>query len=134
MLRAAVFPLMALESFHQVQAFVRLIHVDPPYFLRRIQKRVKRLTHVLHTSTISNDERVLYNDTETQMGRLPSHLLGSYVTHVLHTARIGNDERVLYNDTETLKVRLLSHLIGSYVTDVLHTARISNGERVLFKE
>ena len=68
------------------------------------------------------------------MGRLPSHLLGSYVTDVLHTARIGNDERVLYNDTETLKVRLLSHLIGSYVTDVLHTARISNGERVLFKE
>ena len=69
---------------------------------------------------------------ETPMGRLPSHLLGSYVTHVLHTARISNDERVLYNDTETLMVRLLSHLLGSYVTDVLHTAWISNDEGVLY--
>ena len=56
------------------------------------------VTDDLHTARISNDERVLYNETETQMGRLPSHLLGSYVTHLLHTARIGNDERVLYND------------------------------------
>ena len=47
------------------------------------------MTHVLHTARISNDERVLYNDTETQMGRLLSHLLGSYVTHVLHTARMA---------------------------------------------
>ena len=46
------------------------------------------------------------------MGRLLSHLLGSYVTHVLHTARIRYDERVLYNDTGTLMVRLLSHLIA----------------------
>ena len=67
-------------------------------------------------------KRVLYNDTETLMVRLLSHLLGSYVTDDLHTARISNDERVLYNDTETLMVRLQSHLLGSYVTDVLHTA------------
>ena len=65
------------------------------------------------------------------MGRLLSHLLGSYVTHVLHTARIRYDERVLYTDTETLIVRLPSHLLGSYVTHVLHTGRISNDERVL---
>ena len=77
------------------------------------------MTHVVHTARINNDERVLYNDTETLMVRLLSHLLGSYVTHVLHTARISNDERVLYNDTETLMVRLLSHLLGSYVTHVL---------------
>ena len=32
-------------------------------------------------------KRVLYNDTETLLGRLPSHLLGSYVTHVPHTSR-----------------------------------------------
>ena len=76
-------------------------------------------------------KRVLYNDTETLMVRLQSHLLGSYVTHVLHTARISNDERVLYNDTETLMVRLLSHLLGSYVTHVLQIARTSNDERVL---
>ena len=54
------------------------------------------MTHVLHTAWISNDERVLYNDTETLIVRLLSHLLGSYVTHVLHTAWISNDERVLY--------------------------------------
>ena len=59
------------------------------------------MTHVLRTARISNDDRLLYNDTETLMGRLPSHLLGSYVTHVLHTARISYDERVLYDDTET---------------------------------
>ena len=41
------------------------------------------MTHVLHTARISNDERVLYNDTETLIIRLLSHLLGSYVTHVL---------------------------------------------------
>ena len=46
---------------------------------------------------ISNDERVLYNDTETLTARLLSHLLGSYVTHVLQIARISNNERVLYN-------------------------------------
>ena len=45
---------------------------------------VNGLVYVLHTSRISNDERVLYNDTETLMGKLSSHLLGSYVTHVLH--------------------------------------------------
>ena len=55
------------------------------------------VTDVLHTARISNDDRVLYNDTETLMVRLLSHLLGSYVTHVLQTARINNDERVLYN-------------------------------------
>ena len=59
------------------------------------------MTHVLRTATISNDDRLLYNDTETLMVRLPSHLLGSYVPHVLHTARISNDERLLYDDTET---------------------------------
>ena len=48
------------------------------------------VTHVLHTSRISNDERVLYNDTETMTVRLLSHLLGLYVTHVLHTAWISN--------------------------------------------
>ena len=53
------------------------------------------VTHVLHTSRISNDERVLYNDTETLMVRLLSHLLGSYVTDVPHTARISNNETVL---------------------------------------
>ena len=58
------------------------------------------MTHVLRTARIRHDERVLYNDTETLMGRLPSHLLGPYVTHVQHTARISNDERVLYDDTE----------------------------------
>ena len=60
------------------------------------------MTHVLHTARISNDERVLYNDTETLIVRLLSHLLGSYVTHVLHTARISNDDRVLNNDTQTI--------------------------------
>ena len=55
------------------------------------------MTHVLPTARISNDGRVLYNDTETLMVRLRSHLLGSYVTHVLHTAWISNDGRVLYN-------------------------------------
>ena len=57
------------------------------------------MTHDLHTARISNDDRVLYNDTETLMVRLLSHLLGSYVTDdlYLHTARISNDERVLYN-------------------------------------
>ena len=82
------------------------------------------VTHVLHTAWISNDERVLYNDTETLMVRLLSHLLGSYVTHVLHTAWISNDERVLYNDTETLVVRLPSHLLGLYMAHVLHTLKI----------
>ena len=48
------------------------------------------------------------------MGRLLSHLLGSYLTHVLHTARISNNETVLY-DTETLMVRLPSHLLGTFI-------------------
>ena len=80
------------------------------------------MTHVLQTARISNDERELYNDTETLMVRLLSHLLGSYVTHDLHTARISNDERVLYNDTETIIVRvnILHYLLVSYVTHVLH--------------
>ena len=68
-------------------------------------------------------KRVLYNDTETLMVRLQSHLLGSYVTNDLHTARINNDERVLYNGTETLMGRLPSHLLGPYVTHVPHTSR-----------
>ena len=34
-------------------------------------------------------KRVLYNDTETLMVRLQSHLLGSYVTDDLHTARMA---------------------------------------------
>ena len=59
------------------------------------------MTHVLHSARISNDERVLYNDTQTLMVRLLSYLLGSYVTDVPHTARISNDERVLYNDRDT---------------------------------
>ena len=67
-------------------------------------------------------KKVPYNDTETLMVRLQSHLLGSYVTDDLHTARISDDERVLYNDTETLMGRLPSHLLGSYVTHGLHTA------------
>ena len=46
-------------------------------------------------------KRVLYNDTETLMVRLQSHLLGSYVTDDLHTARISNNETVLYNDRDT---------------------------------
>ena len=46
---------------------------------------------------ISNDDRVLYNYTETLMARLVSDLLGSYVTHVLQIAKTSNDERVLYN-------------------------------------
>ena len=41
------------------------------------------VTHVPLTARLSNDERVLYNDTETLIVRLLSHLLGSYVTHVL---------------------------------------------------
>ena len=45
------------------------------------------MTDDLHTARINNDERVLYNGTETLMGRLTSHLLGSYVTHVPHTSR-----------------------------------------------
>ena len=56
------------------------------------------VTHVLPIVRISNDERLVYNDTETLMVRLLSHLLGSYMTHVLHTSRISNDARVLYND------------------------------------
>ena len=45
------------------------------------------MTHVLHTARISNDERVLYNDTETIIVRVNilNYLLVSYVTHVLHT-------------------------------------------------
>ena len=46
------------------------------------------MTHVLHTAWISNDERVVYNDTETIIVRvniLLSYLLDSYVTQVLHT-------------------------------------------------
>ena len=91
------------------------------------------MKHVLHTARISNDDRVLYNDTETLMARLLSHLLGSYLTDVLHTAWFSDDEWVLYNDTETIIVRvnILSYLLVSYVTRVLHTARISNDERVL---
>ena len=81
------------------------------------------MTHVLHTARISNDERVLYNNTETLIVRLLSHLLGSYVTNVPHTARISNNETVLYNDTETIIVRvnILNYLLVSYVTHVLHT-------------
>ena len=81
------------------------------------------MTHVLPTARISNDDRVLYNDTETLMVRLLSHLLGSYVTDDLHTARISNDETVLYNDTETIivTVNIISYLLVSYVTHVLHT-------------
>ena len=48
------------------------------------------VTHVLHTARISNDDRVLYNDTETLMVRLLSHLMGSYVSHDVHTAWISN--------------------------------------------
>ena len=68
------------------------------------------MTHVLPTARISNDERVLYNDTEALMVKL-------------HTARISNDETVLYNDTETLivTVNIISYLLVSYVTHVLHT-------------
>ena len=79
-----------------------------------------KVTHVLHTARISNDERVLY-DTETLILRLRSHLLGSYLTDVLHTAWISNDETVLYNDTETIIVRvnILNYLLVSYVTHVL---------------
>ena len=81
------------------------------------------MTHVLHTARISKDERVLYNDTETLMVRLQSHLPGSYVTDALHTAWISNDETVLYNDTETIIVRvnIINYLLVSYVTHVLHT-------------
>ena len=82
------------------------------------------MAHILHTAWISNDERVLYNDTETLMVRLLSHLIGSYMAHFLHTAWISNDERVLYNDTETLVVRLPSHLLGLYMAHVLHTLKI----------
>ena len=98
------------------------------------------MTHVLHTARISNDKRVLYNDTEKLMVRLLSHLLGSYVRHVLHTTRISNDKRVLYNvlhtawvsndervlsnDMKTLMVRLPKHLLGSYVTHVLTVIKL----------
>ena len=82
------------------------------------------MTHVLHTARISNDDRVLYNDTEKLMVRLLSHLLGSYVRHVLHTTRISNDKRVLYNDMKTLMVRLPKHLLGSYVTHVLTVIKL----------
>ena len=56
------------------------------------------LTDVLHTARISNDERVLYNDTETIIVRVNilRYLLVLYVTHVRHTAWISNDERVLH--------------------------------------
>ena len=42
---------------------------------------------VLHTAWISNDETVLYNDTETIIVRVNilNYLLVSYVTHLLHT-------------------------------------------------
>ena len=69
------------------------------------------LTHVLHTAWISDDDRVLYNDTETKILRvniLLSYLLDSYVTHVLLTARISNDEsHCMYNDMKTLIKTLL---------------------------
>ena len=48
------------------------------------------VTHALHTARISNDDRVLYNDTETLMVRVLSHLMGSYVSHDVHTAWISN--------------------------------------------
>ena len=78
------------------------------------------MTHALHNARISNDKRVLYNDADTMMVRLLSHLLDSYVTCVLCTARISNDERVLYNDTKRLIVWLQRHLLGLHVTPTLH--------------
>ena len=49
------------------------------------------MTHVLHTARISNDETVLYNDTETIIIRINvlSYLLVSYVTHVLHAVGLA---------------------------------------------
>ena len=64
------------------------------------------MTHALHNARISKDKRVLYNDADTMMVRLLSHLLDSYMTRVLCTARISNDERALYNDTKRLIVWL----------------------------
>ena len=83
---------------------------------------------------ISNDERVVYTDTETLILTLLNHLLGWYETLVQHTAIISNDERQLYNDTKILMVRLQSYSLDSYVTHVLHTSRISNDERVLYND
>ena len=68
------------------------------------------VTHVLHTAWISNDDRVLYNDTETIIVRvnIRSYLLDSDVTHVLHTARISNYEsHCMYSDMKTLIKTLL---------------------------
>ena len=91
-----------------------------------------RVTHVLHTSRISNDERVLYNDTETLIKATKSFtrfICDTRSTYI--TTWTSNDDRVLYNDTETMILRfniLLSYLLDSYVTQVLHTARISNDQ------
>ena len=79
------------------------------------------MTHALHNARISKDKRVLYNDADTMMVRLLSHLLDSYnMTRVLCTARISNDERALYNDTKRLIVWLQRHLLGLHVTPTLH--------------
>ena len=68
------------------------------------------MTDVLHTVWISNDETVLYNDTETitVTVNIISYLLVSYVTHVLHT--VGSammKEYCMYNDMRTLIKTLL---------------------------
>ena len=74
------------------------------------------MSHVLHTARISNDERVLYNDTETLIVRVNilSYLLFSYVTHVLHTVgSVMMKEYCMYNDMKSLiktRLRLLTVL------------------------
>ena len=68
------------------------------------------VTDVLHTVWISNDETVLYNDTETitVTVNIISYLLVSYVTHVIHTVESAMmKEYCMYSDMKTLIKTLL---------------------------
>ena len=55
------------------------------------------MTHVLHTVRISNDERVLYNDTQTNCKGQYTRLFTSFICDTRPTCyRISNEERVVH--------------------------------------
>ena len=85
------------------------------------------MTHVVHTARINNDERVLYNDTETLMVRLLRHLLGSYVTHVLHTAWIKKKKK------KKKKIYLISGLMRLGQNKTKQINKIIEKEREIHK-
>ena len=67
------------------------------------------MTQVLHTAWISNDDRVLYNDTETIIVRVNILLFTIFICDTSPTyCRISNDEsHCMYNDVKTLIKTLL---------------------------